>query len=58
MENYSPTIRRLVDSGLFDRLPATFAIYSLDRIKDWNKLFPAEQGYFERLFGLLARSSA
>lgn len=58
MQNHSPTIQRLINDGLFERLPATFAVYSLDRIKDWNKLFPAEQGYFERLFGLLDRSSS
>ncbi len=56
MQEYSPTIRRLLDGGLFDRLPTTFSLYSLDRIKDWSRLFPAEQGYFERLFGLLDRS--
>ena len=57
MPKYSPAIQQLVEDGLFDRLPKTFAVYSLDRIGDWNKLFPAEQRYFERLFGLLARSS-
>lgn len=57
MQNYSPAIKRLIDGGLFERLPATFSVYSLDRIKDWNRLFPAEQDYFERLFGLLDRSS-
>lgn len=54
---YSPEIQRHLDDGLVDRLPVTFSVYSLDRIRDWNKLFPAEQGYFERLFGLLARST-
>lgn len=58
MQQYSPAIRRLIDKGLFDRLPATFSVYSLDRIRDWTRLFPAEQGYFERLFGLLDRSPA
>ncbi len=58
MQDYSPTIRRLVENGLFERLPATFSVYSLDRISDWKKLFPAEHEYFERLFGLLDRSSA
>lgn len=57
MPKYSPELQRHLDNGLFDRLPATFAVYSLDRIRDWDKLFPAEQGYFERLFGLLARST-
>ena len=56
MQQYSPTIRQLIDGGLFQRLPATFSVYTLDRIREWNKLFPAEQGYFERLFGLLDRS--
>ena len=56
MQNYSPAIKRLIDGGLFERLPATFSVYSLDRIKDWKRLFPAEQDYFERLFGLLDRS--
>ncbi len=58
MQEYSPAMRRLLDGGLFDRLPATFAVYSLDRIKDWKSLFPAERDYFERLFGLLDRSRA
>ena len=57
MQQYSPTIRRLIEGGLFDRLPATFSVYSLDRIREWDKLFPAEHGYFERLFGLLDRST-
>ena len=57
MQSYSPAIKRLMDGGLFRRLPATFSVYSLDRIKDWKRLFPAEQDYFERLFGLLDRSS-
>lgn len=58
MPKYSPAIQRLLDKGLLERLPPTFSIYSLDRIKDWEKLFPAERSYFERLFGLLDRSSA
>ncbi len=57
VQSYSQTIRRLLDGGLLDRLPATFSVYTLDRIKDWNRLFPAEKGYFERLLGLLDRSS-
>ena len=56
MQKYSPEIRRLIDGGLFDRLPRTFSVYSLDRIRDWHRLFPAEKRYFERLFGLLDRS--
>ena len=58
MQNYSATIQALIQSGLFDRLPPTFSVYSLDRIRDWKKLFPAEHDYFERLFGLLDRSSS
>lgn len=56
MANVSPKLQALIDNGLFDRLPPTFSTYSLDRIKDWRRLFPAERDYFERLFGLLARS--
>lgn len=58
MPDHSPRIRGLVNSGLFDRLRSTFSIYSLDRIEDWDRLLPAEHAYFERLFGLLDRSSA
>ena len=57
MQDKSQSIQRLLDTGLGDRLPATFSVYTLDRIKDWRRLFPAEQDYFERLFGLLNRSS-
>ena len=56
MAKVSPKLQKLIDDGLFKRLPPTFATYSFDRVKEWDKLFPAEQGYFERLFGLLARS--
>ncbi len=58
MPKVSPTLQRYIDDGLFDRLPRTFAAYTFDRVKDWDNLFPAEHGYFERLFGLLARSDA
>ena len=57
MPVHSPAIRRLIEDGLFQRLPTTFSVYSLDRIRDWSRLFPAERSYFERLFGLLDRSS-
>ena len=53
---YSPTLDQLIDKGLFDRLPRTFGAYSLDRIRDWERLFPAEKNYFDRLFSLLDRS--
>ncbi len=56
MAKVSPKLQQLIDDGLFERLPPTFATYSFDRVKEWNKLFPAEQDYFERLFGLIARS--
>jgi hypothetical protein len=54
----SPAIRDLMAKGLFDRLPPTFTAFFYDRIRDWELLFPAEQSYFERLFGLLDRSDA
>lgn len=56
MAKVSPKLQQFIDDGLFKRLPPTFATYSFDRVKEWPKLFPAEQDYFERLFGLLARS--
>src|SRR6266446_6503113 len=52
----SKTIQRLIDSGLFERLPATFCTYFYDQIQEWDLLFPAEQNYYERLFTLLAAS--
>ena len=52
----SAAIEKIVAGGLFDRLPATFATYTFDRIREWEMLFPAEQTYFERLLGLLDRS--
>ena len=55
---YSPTLDQLIDKGLFERLPRTFGTYSLDRIQDWERLFPAEKNYFDRLFSLLDRSEA
>ncbi|MBI1788198.1 MAG: hypothetical protein HYR60_11685 [Acidobacteria bacterium] len=54
----SPLLQRVIDGGLFDRLPVTFGTYAFDQIKEWDLLFPAEQSYFERLFGLLDRSEA
>ncbi|MBI1897340.1 MAG: hypothetical protein HYZ57_01570 [Acidobacteria bacterium] len=54
----SSAIQQLVAKGLFDRLPPTFSTFFYDRIQDWELLFPAEQSYFERLFGLLDRSEA
>ena len=52
----SPRLQKIIEGGLFDRLPATFATYTFDRIRDWEMLFPPEQSYFERLLGLLDRS--
>jgi hypothetical protein len=52
----SPTMQSLIDNGLLDRLPPTFATFFFDQFESWNLLFPAEQNYLERLFSLLARS--
>ena len=52
----SPVLQTLIDKGLFDRLPVTFATFFFDQIKEWDLLFPAEQGYYERLFSLIDRS--
>ena len=50
-------IQALVDKGLFDRLPPSFTSFFFQRIQEWKLLFPAEQQYFERLFGVLDRSA-
>ena len=52
----SPVLQTLIDKGLFDRLPVIFATFFFDQIKEWDLLFPAEQGYYERLFSLIDRS--
>lgn len=56
MPHPSPTIQRIIDSGLFDRLPATFTTYTLDRLRGWDTLFPAERSYLERLLAMFDRS--
>jgi len=53
----SPTLQALIDKGLVDSLPRSFAAFCFDQMKDWDLLFPAERSYFERLFGLLDRTS-
>jgi hypothetical protein len=54
----SPALQRLIDKGLFDRLPPTFSTFFFEQIRDWDLLFPAERSYHERLFSLLDRSDA
>lgn len=54
----SPALQKLIDDGLFDRLPVTFTTFFYDRINDWELLFPAEQNYFELLFGFLDKAPA
>ncbi|HXA51145.1 MAG TPA: hypothetical protein VNV86_12600, partial [Candidatus Acidoferrum sp.] len=51
----SAAIEKLIEEGLFDRLPITFSTYFYDQVRNWEFLFPAEQNYYERLFGLLNR---
>jgi hypothetical protein len=51
----SPVLQKLIDTGLFDRIPATFSTFFFEQIKDWDTLFPAERNYFERLFTLIAK---
>ncbi len=52
----SPALQTLLDKGLLDRLPISFAAFCFDQMKDWDLLFPAERAYHERLFSLLDRS--
>lgn len=54
----SPAIEKLIDEGLFDRLPVTFSTFFYEQILEWELLFPAEQNYYERFFGLLAKVPA
>jgi hypothetical protein len=54
----SPAIEKLIEEGLFDRLPVTFSTFFYDQILDWDLLFPAEKNYYERLFGLLSKIPA
>jgi hypothetical protein len=49
----SQVLKKLIDDGLFERIPATFSTFFFEQIKDWNTLFPAERNYFERLFTLI-----
>jgi hypothetical protein len=49
----SPVLQKLIDEGLFERIPATFSTFFFEQIKDWDTLFPAERNYFERLFTLI-----
>jgi hypothetical protein len=53
----SAQLQALIDKGLLERLSVSFSSFCLDQMKDWELLFPAERGYFERLFGLLDRSN-
>ncbi len=39
-----------------ESLPRSFSAFCSDQMKDWRLLFPAEQSYFQRLFGLVART--
>jgi hypothetical protein len=54
----SPKLQGLIDKGLMDGLPVSFSAFCFDQMKEWELLFPAERNYYERLFGLLDRSSA
>lgn len=49
----SDSIRRLVEQGLFERLPPSFTAFFYQQILGWQTLFPAERSYIERLFALL-----
>src|SRR6202011_589435 len=53
----STELQSLIDKGLLDGLPVSFSAFCLDQMKEWELLFPAERNYYERLFGLLDRST-
>jgi len=52
----SAQLQALLDKGLLDALPVSFSAFCFDQMKEWELLFPAERGYYERLFALLDRS--
>jgi hypothetical protein len=52
----SPVMEALIEKGFFDRLPVTFSTFFYDQIHEWELLFPAEQSYYERFFGLLDKT--
>jgi len=52
----SPAIEKLIEGGLFDRLPVTFSAFFFDQIQEWDLLFPAEKNYYERFLALLDKS--
>jgi hypothetical protein len=54
----SPALQALVDRGLFEQLPPTFATFFFQQLQDWRLMFPAEQSYHERLFTLIDRTGA
>lgn len=54
----SPVLQKLIDAGLFERIPPTFSTFFFEQIKDWDTLFPAEHTYFERLFTLIDKLPA
>ena len=53
----SPALQTLLDKGLLEHLPVSFSAFCIDQMREWELLFPAERHYYERLFGLLDRSS-
>jgi hypothetical protein len=57
LPHVSTKLQSLLEKGVLERLPVSFASFCLDQLKDWDLLFPAERSYHERLFGLLDGSS-
>ncbi len=45
-----------ISPTLLETLPVSFSSFCLEQMKNWDLLFPAERGYYERLFALLERS--
>jgi hypothetical protein len=39
-----------------DSLPRSFSAFVSDQMQDWDRLFPAEHSYFQRLFALIERT--
>ena len=52
----SGALQALIDKGVLDNLPVSFSAFSVEQMREWDLLFPAERSYYERLFALLDRS--
>ena len=53
MENLPLEIRELLKRGLIQRLPVTFQPFFNEEVREWDSLWPYEQGYIVRVLDYL-----